>query len=243
MCRCWRTIYKTSFAYRCRWLSKGNYLRRFVNLFNTIVVFLRTEGHSDLTNKIEAQKKNIHYLSWIFRKLNEVSLLLQGKMITLIDCKRVMRAFVEKLDLFQVNLKLRQFHNMPELADIDLCENDIVVYCVRFDDLFNFAIIPRMIDPFDCDLHSAHENIQEEVIEMKCNDELQIKFKRETLSEFWQSKTIKSYIQICGHKWRKFFCVSRHYVSSKLDLVLLITFCRRKETDLTLFHMEIFVSV
>lgn len=164
---------------------------------------METEGQSDLAIEIQAQKKNIHYLSWIFRKLNEVSLLLQGKMITLIDCKRVMRAFVEKLNMFQINLKRRQFDNIPELAEIDLCENDIVIYCnhlsamkndleIRFSDLFDFTIEPWMIDPFDCDPLSAHENIQEEIIEIKCNDELQIKFKRETLCAFWQSNTVKS---------------------------------------------------
>ena len=97
-----------------RWLTKGNCLERFVHLFDTIVTFLQTEGQSDLANEIQTQKKNIYYLSWIFRKLNEVSLSLQGKLTTLIDCKRVLRAFVEKHHLFRCNLQRKQFHNMPE---------------------------------------------------------------------------------------------------------------------------------
>ena len=37
----------------------------------------------------------------VVRKLNEVSLSLQGTLITLIDYKRVIRAFVEKFNLFR----------------------------------------------------------------------------------------------------------------------------------------------
>ena len=88
-----------------RWLSKGNYLERFINLVDTNATFLQTEGYSDLANAIQPQKKNICYLSWILRKWNEVSLSLQGKLITLIDCKRLLRAFVEKLYLFRCNLQ------------------------------------------------------------------------------------------------------------------------------------------
>ena len=91
-----------------RWLSKGNCLERFVNLVNTIVAFLQTEGHSDPANETQSQKRNICYLNWIFRKLNEVSLSLQGKLITLIDCKCMIRAFVEKLNLFRlIDLRIK----------------------------------------------------------------------------------------------------------------------------------------
>ncbi|CAI9732392.1 Hypothetical predicted protein [Octopus vulgaris] len=124
-------------------------------------------------------------------------------MMTLTDCKQVMIAFAEMLNFFQVNLKLQQFHNKSKLVEIDLCENGISIYCdhlsalkndleTRFANLFNFTIQPWMTDPFDCDPHSAQDKIQEEVIEMKCKEEFQIKFKKESLSEFCQSDTVKS---------------------------------------------------
>ena len=207
-----------------RWLSKGNCLERFVNLFDTIIAFLQAEGHSDLANEIQTQKKNICYLSWIFRKLNEVSLSLQGKLITLIDCKRVMRAFVEKLDLFRCNLQRKQFHNMPDLAELDLCQNDINIFCahlsalkndyeIRFADLFAFKIHPWMIDPFRCDPQTVNENVQEEVIELKNHDVLEMSFKAETFNAFWQSSTVKAlYPKLWSHISKVFLCFPTSYL-------------------------------
>lgn len=62
----------------------------------------------------------------------------------------------------------------------------------RFADLLNFTIQPWMTVSFDCDPHNMHENIPEEVTEMICNVEFQIKLKKEVClnfgswSEFWQ---------------------------------------------------------
>ena len=53
----------------------------------------------------------------------------------------------------------------------------------RFSDLFSFEVQPWMMDPFGCDIESVNENLQEELIELKCNDECNYKFQRGGITE------------------------------------------------------------
>ena len=55
----------------------------------------------------------------------------------------------------------------------------------RFSDLFSFEVQPWMMDSFDCDIESVHENMQEELIELKCNDECTYKFERCGITELY----------------------------------------------------------
>ena len=61
----------------------------------------------------------------------------------------------------------------------------------RFSDLFSFEIQPWTMDIFGCDVESVDENLQEELIELKCNDERNYKFERGGITELWQSNTTK----------------------------------------------------
>ena len=76
-----------------RRLLKRNCLARFVKLFDTIVNFLE---NLNFAKEIKLHKFDTFFLAWIFRKFNEVSLLLQGKLYTMLDCKRVLKAFAKK---------------------------------------------------------------------------------------------------------------------------------------------------
>ena len=81
-----------------RWLSKGECMKRFVQLFDTILEFM-TEHNLPLHNKILESKPDIFYLSDVFEKLNAVNKQLQGKNANLITCKEAVTAFIKKLDL------------------------------------------------------------------------------------------------------------------------------------------------
>ncbi|XP_076039023.1 protein FAM200C-like [Oratosquilla oratoria] len=60
-----------------RWISKGNCLARFVELFDTIVNFLENLGENNFAEEVRSHKCDIFFLAWIFRKLSEVSLQFQ----------------------------------------------------------------------------------------------------------------------------------------------------------------------
>ena len=59
-----------------RWLSKGNCLKRFYSLFDTVVEFFQ-ESNTGLCDDLKNIKNDIAYLSDIFTKFNEVNLQLQ----------------------------------------------------------------------------------------------------------------------------------------------------------------------
>ena len=65
-----------------RWLSKGNCLKRFYSLFDTVVEFFQDSNHG-LCDDLKNIKDDIAYLSDIFNKFNEVNLQLQGNDSTL----------------------------------------------------------------------------------------------------------------------------------------------------------------
>ena len=72
----------------------------------------------------------------------------------MIDCKRLLEAFTEKLSLFQGNTQNKEFHNISELGLLDdtLTDEDIKEYRShlqslkqdknnRFSDLFSFEVL------------------------------------------------------------------------------------------------------
>ncbi len=51
-----------------------------------------------------------------------------------------------------------------------------------------------MIDPFTCDIHFAREESQEELIELKCDEEAEYRYKKGGNYDLWESKPLKSSI-------------------------------------------------
>ena len=60
-----------------RWLSKGNCLKLFHELFDSIVEFLEAY-HSTLVEEVKRVRIDVAYLADIFEKLNTMNLQLQG---------------------------------------------------------------------------------------------------------------------------------------------------------------------
>ena len=60
-----------------RWLSKGNCLKRFYTLFNSVLDFFQ-ESNPEVYDKLKSSKTDIAYLIEMFSKFNEVNLQLQG---------------------------------------------------------------------------------------------------------------------------------------------------------------------
>ena len=121
-----------------RWLSKGNCLRRFYSLFDTIVEFF--EGtNSVLSEELRNIKHGIAYLADIFTKFNEVNLQLQGNDVNLINVQTIISTFLSKLTLLIRNVGRRQFNQFPSLSDLEkkntIPDDDLQVYCAHLDQL------------------------------------------------------------------------------------------------------------
>lgn len=110
-----------------RWLSKGNCLRRFVALWDSVASFL---SETELGQKLTDAKCDIFCLSDIFDKLNVLNKELQGKDSILLSCKEVIAAFKGKLKLFWLNLGRWEFTQVPSLTatSSELTGDGLVVY-------------------------------------------------------------------------------------------------------------------
>ena len=93
---------------RVRWLSKGNCLERFVNLYDTILKFVGEREEFQFLKSSES-KALISYLADIFGKLNALNKELQGKQRTLMDCKTKIFGFVDKLKYFTAKIEDKTF--------------------------------------------------------------------------------------------------------------------------------------
>ena len=70
-----------------------------------------------------------------------------------------------------------------------------------------------MMDPFGCDIESVNENLQQEHIELKCNDEYNYKFEKEGTTELWLSNTAK---QLYPKMWSDIVKILLYFPTSYL---------------------------
>ena len=112
-----------------RWLLKGNCLKRFIALLDSIVSFL---ADTQLRAKLLANKCDVFYLSDIFEKFSSLNKQLQGNDSDLISSKSAIAAFLRKLQLYKNNIRLVHLNSFlvwPVLAAI--CKMKILHYMVN----------------------------------------------------------------------------------------------------------------
>ncbi|GFX20645.1 protein FAM200A [Trichonephila clavipes] len=83
-----------------RWLSKGNCLKRFMELFDILSDFLNDKPEMKHLLTIDG-KAFVSYLTDIFEKLNILSKQLQGTNKTLVDAKARIFGFITNIELCQ----------------------------------------------------------------------------------------------------------------------------------------------
>lgn len=188
-----------------RWLSKGNCVRRFYYLFDTVVQFFQDKIAS-LSVELKEIRSDIAYLSDIFSKFNDMNLQLQGDEVNLIKAKSVVCTFIAKLALFKRNMGRRELFQFPSLLELEqksgIQDNDLQVYCdhlgmlhkdmsERFTDLLLIEIPDWVINPFSDAENVCQEAVEEELVGLKNDIELKPKFKK-SYHEFWLQKEISN---------------------------------------------------
>lgn len=127
-----------------RWLSRGNCLVRFYNLFDSVIEFLENKD-TKLSNNLMKSKNDIAYLTDLYKLFNDINLQLQGDDLNLIKTKNVAAAFVAKFLLYKKNIGRREFHNFPKLS-LSCNNDDLFVYCQHLDNLHSDFIEPRYFE-------------------------------------------------------------------------------------------------
>lgn len=189
-----------------RWLSKGNCLSRFYDLFETVVEFFQDQD-TCLSVELKEIKHDIAYLSELFSKFNDMNLQLQGNEVTLIKAKSVICTFMSKLLLFQRNIMgRRDLYQFPSLSELnnkgEIQDDDLRMYCdhldmlhkdmsERYQDLLLLEIPDWVINPFS---NTEQPGVmEEELIELQNDVELKSNFKcKKSYQEFWLQKDIST---------------------------------------------------
>ena len=179
-----------------RWLSKGNCLRCFITLWDSIASFL---DNSQLGEKLLAAKLDIFYLSEIFEKINLLNKQLQGQNSDFISCKSAITAFLKKLQTYKINIRRLAFKQFPFLASIssDVHDDDLALYGqhlqnlhehmqTRFNELLTLNIPTWVISPFIVNAADVDVSLQETIIEMQSDEVLLAKFKNRN-HDIWKT--------------------------------------------------------
>jgi len=184
-----------------RWLSKGTCLNRFVALYDSIIQFFESRNETTLCQQLTIVKKDAFYLADIFKRFNDINLQLQGTNKTLISCQSIVSLFIDKLELFRHNLLNREFYQFPELSSVkdDVTPEDIEKFCShlnelksdmkkRFEDILNLKVYDWMKNPFTANVKEADAKCQEELLEMKYDEESKQNFDNDGYENLWQNK-------------------------------------------------------
>lgn len=209
-----------------RWLSKGTCLNRFVALFDSIVQFFESTNETNLCQQLKIVKKDAFYLADIFKRFNDINLQLQGTNKTLICCQNIVSLFIDKLELLHHNLLNSEFYLFPELSSIkdDVTSEDIEKFSShlnelksdmkrRFKDILNLKVYDWMKNPFTANVNEADAKCQEEILEIKYDEESKQNFANGGYESLWQNKKMPL---LYPNMWNQIFHLLIPFPSSYL---------------------------
>ncbi|XP_017888660.1 protein ZBED8-like [Ceratina calcarata] len=102
-----------------RWLSRGNCLRRFMELIDNLSDFLGDKPEMKFLLTTDS-KAYVSYLADIFDKLNILNKQLQGTNETLVDAKAKIFAFITNLELSKNRFNVRNFEQFYWLQKVEV---------------------------------------------------------------------------------------------------------------------------
>lgn len=196
-----------------RWLSKGNALKRFCELKEEILEFLRTSKQKKADTFLSLMEDDEFsaaacFLSDVFHHLNQLNMELQGRDKTVSQLVEKLHAFQRKLTLFSADLRPGKMLHFPTLSKSAQPITDVMTgfidklktnFATRFD---NFSIpteVMRFVkDPFCVNVEgefalkakelvtSLNEaSLQLELIDIQSSEDLRQSLQSAGPEKFW----------------------------------------------------------
>ncbi|XP_071037949.1 protein FAM200C-like [Parasteatoda tepidariorum] len=109
-----------------RWLFKGNSLKRFMELFDTLSDFLSNKPEMKYHLTVDG-KASVTYLADISVKLNILNKQPQGTNKTLIDAKAKIFGFITLIELCQKYSNSKNFEQLHWLQKCEVNDTDLLV--------------------------------------------------------------------------------------------------------------------
>ena len=185
-----------------RWLSMGKVLEKVWDLKAEIVMFFNMKDIScDFSKEMESEEWvcDIALAVDIMQKLNELNTKLQGKIVFAHELYLEVKAFQSKLKLFAKQLNEQNFVHFPLLKTRVVTQalsgkysSQLMALKEEFIRRFaDFKAIEGQFDllssPFACDIETATEELQMELIDLQADNSLKRMFESKPLVEFYSS--------------------------------------------------------
>ncbi|UYV65283.1 hypothetical protein LAZ67_3003804 [Cordylochernes scorpioides] len=179
-----------------RWLSKGKVLNRFISMKNEIMAFIDNEEINFPFMMSDVWWLRVSFLGDIFDKLNSLNLNLQGAQENIITISTKLKAFKEKLSLWNLNIAKENFASFPMVQENPSksiikkeVEETLTLLSASFDKYFPYLDVEKMewvVNPFmHCEIQHLEEEMQENSIDLKNDLVFKRLFTEKELSEFW----------------------------------------------------------
>ncbi|UYV73394.1 hypothetical protein LAZ67_10003027 [Cordylochernes scorpioides] len=179
-----------------RWLSKGKVLNRFISMKNEIMAFIDNEEINFPFMMSDVWWLRVSFLGDIFDKLNSLNLNLQGAQENIITISTKLKAFKEKLSLWNLNIAKENFASFPMVQENPSksiikkeVEETLTLLSASFDKYFPYLDVEKMewvVNPFmHCEIQHLEEEMQENLIDLKNDLVFKRLYTEKELSEFW----------------------------------------------------------
>lgn len=181
------------------WLSRGRMLQRAYELCEELATFLESKGFSLPELRDPVWCWDFAFSVDLTGHLNTLNTSLQGKDLLVPDMVSRIKAFRVKLMLWEVQLHGGDFSHFARSASYDSPQRvfgrfaDVIralkeKFVGRFKD-FDASGQPLQLwsTPFDADPTEVGSNLQMELIELHCDEQLKSRFVTMTPLKFWRS--------------------------------------------------------
>uniref|UniRef100_K7FLS1 DUF4371 domain-containing protein n=1 Tax=Pelodiscus sinensis TaxID=13735 RepID=K7FLS1_PELSI len=176
-----------------QWLSAGNVLR-FFQLREKLDLFLQAQGKKEFLNVLTQSNLELAYLVDIFGILNKVNLQLQGKGANLFSHQSIIKAFLDKLELWIVRVKGNNLVQFP-YVDARLREKE----AIRTQILDHLRQLRDEFQRYFPEVDRTRDGLS--FIRNPFTTVFQRLYQQPTIKKFWPSMT-RSYPNLSAHAVR-----------------------------------------